>query len=337
MSQQRTRKKRLLWVRYAVALAALFYLFWAGDLMGVLTSMPPIGYRVTGLLCVLVLCGSLAEATGMSISLRAFGAHLTPLRAMMLMLQIRFYSTIAPGVVSTGMKIYRLGNRTQKPLESLGGLAVNRAIFVAALLLLGAIAVPLDREFPWPAIQQAMPIVLVTVALALSLALLAPVRGWLSRCVDNAAARFSAYAPQTLAKKLARLTFHLRRMTWRQLSGIAASCLAAHVMGSVGLLMLANAVELDIPPAVVFWIRAAIMLVTMIPISIAGFGVREISVVALLSQYGITQPDALGFSMLFVCFFVLFRALVGFILEMLEAGYTHWRADTVNALEARRR
>jgi glycosyltransferase 2 family protein len=62
--------------------------------------------------------------------------------------------------------------------------------------------------------------------------------------------------------------------------------------------ILARAIDLDVSFAVLAVVTPLVILATLAPISIAGFGVREVGYVALLAEAGVSAPDATLLSMM---------------------------------------
>lgn len=88
-----------------------------------------------------------------------------------------------------------------------------------------------------------------------------------------------------------------------------------HFISVLSFYALTNAINISINIFVLGWIRSVIMIVTMIPISISGFGVREWSLVYLLNFYGIPAGDAVALS--FLSYFKNLTApIAGGILEL---------------------
>ena len=91
------------------------------------------------------------------------------------------------------------------------------------------------------------------------------------------------------------------------------------MLGAAAFLCLASA--LAIPGDLFAWglIRAAVILVTMMPVSVAGLGIRDISLVYLLGFYGVGGDHALALASLVFFVTVLFVALLGGVSEVLRA------------------
>ncbi len=93
---------------------------------------------------------------------------------------------------------------------------------------------------------------------------------------------------------------------------------AAYVVYFITAGWIFKALEINLSFIDVAFILCIMSLVTIIPISIAGFGTREASLVILLSQYGISSEMALSFSLLQFLAFFLWGAIIGMIFWILK-------------------
>ncbi len=75
--------------------------------------------------------------------------------------------------------------------------------------------------------------------------------------------------------------------------------LSIHIFTFAGVYFIAKAFGVDLPIYAFMVIMPPVILLTIIPISLAGWGVREVSMVSLLSYSGITQETALSISIIF--------------------------------------
>jgi hypothetical protein len=81
----------------------------------------------------------------------------------------------------------------------------------------------------------------------------------------------------------------------------------------------ARSVGVEVPPPALAWIVSAVSLVHLLPISLAGLGLREGAYALLLQQYGV--PFSLGLSLSLAVFgIILAQALIGGLVEMLWKG-----------------
>ena len=75
--------------------------------------------------------------------------------------------------------------------------------------------------------------------------------------------------------------------------------------------------HLAIPLITLDWVRAMVLIVQFIPVSIAGLGIREGVLVFILPIYGISPGDAMAFSLLLFALIIVI-GLVGGIFEANE-------------------
>lgn len=104
-----------------------------------------------------------------------------------------------------------------------------------------------------------------------------------------------------IARPAARVARAVHRVFYPITAGapIIVVALVIHVLTIVAIWMLARGEGLDLPlpdAAVVF---AMIVVLSLLPISISGWGVREVAVTALLQTYGASQAQGLFFSVSF--------------------------------------
>ena len=80
-------------------------------------------------------------------------------------------------------------------------------------------------------------------------------------------------------------------------------------LGVVGYCLLAAALNIRVSFITLGWVRSLITLLQMLPISLAGLGVREASSVWVLGKYGVPEAQALGLGLtqfaLLVCICML--------------------------------
>ena len=91
-----------------------------------------------------------------------------------------------------------------------------------------------------------------------------------------------------------------------------------HGIGVVAFSLVAGALSLDLSLATIAWTRSAAVLVAILPISVAGLGVREGAMVILLAPYGIGAADALTYSLLAFATTVLSVGLLGGLIEAIR-------------------
>ncbi|HEX9706630.1 MAG TPA: lysylphosphatidylglycerol synthase transmembrane domain-containing protein [Steroidobacteraceae bacterium] len=91
-------------------------------------------------------------------------------------------------------------------------------------------------------------------------------------------------------------------------------CIVRNAFAVAAFICFARALNIAVPAVDLGWVRAVVDLVLIIPISIAGLGVRDASLVAMLSPLGVPSAVALALSFLLLAV-SLFVALLGGLVE----------------------
>jgi uncharacterized membrane protein YbhN (UPF0104 family) len=104
---------------------------------------------------------------------------------------------------------------------------------------------------------------------------------------------------------------HLTAGQTAALSGLAAF---ENLIGVAVVLLLAASIGVEVPFLTLGWIRSVVQLLDNLPLSIAGLGVREASLLVLLEPYGVAGERALALAFLLLGRSLLL-GLVGGVLE----------------------
>src|SRR4030066_2044631 len=89
-----------------------------------------------------------------------------------------------------------------------------------------------------------------------------------------------------------------------------------HGIGVLSFYCFARSLNIDVSIWVIGWVRSAMAIAILLPLSFAGLGIREGTLVFLLGQYGVMPNDSMALSFIF-----LFRAL----LTSLMGGFFEFR------------
>ena len=221
-----------------------------------------------------------------------------------------YYGTVLPGQVAGDViKAYRLSHGQSTPGQAAAVTLIDRVVATFALFLLGACAVP------W--VEGAPRALLVFFALAAAAIFL----GTLTLAEPSAHALFMRWLgprqPSGLRALLGRLVDglhgvlgHPRRLVTCFLIALVfhGLCVAIHMV-------LARALGIRLPVAVWILVYAGVSLLLLLPITIAGLGLREGGYVGMLAIFGIAATQALSLSLVFFGY-MLFGALLGWIAEL---------------------
>lgn len=294
----RTRRivKRVL--RYVVAIVVLVLLFTAVDFGEVWRSL---AQAQIGWLLVACACSILLQAV-IAVRLRlltdAQGLTLSTWTLFEINLATMFYGLFLPGGNFAGLAVrfFRLGNEGGNIAAAGVALFIDRIVATISLCLVGSVFWLLERP------RGTLPIFLVMAGSTVALLLLC----------------WAITADWPLPDRLARLTTRLRlaMQRWRSMparahSGVMLLGMLSHVVGIVVFVALTWSLGIDVGFVSLGWVRSAVILATMIPISVAGLGLREGAMIAMLAAYGIDQPQALAMSLLVLGVVSVLPGLIG--------------------------
>lgn len=211
-----------------------------------------------------------------------------------------YYGTVLPGqLLGDAMKAYRLVRPGDDGAAVVAAVVVDKITGLAALVLITGSALLIDpRGFPdaFPALSFAL---LAGLVLALLLPLVVPN---FPNILDNALGRFLR-------------AWHVSAQDWGPLfasliTGIAFQILAVIVVAYIGTGM---GISLSFPA----WIAVVglVSLVLMLPVTIAGVGLREGGLVVLLGFVGVAPTDAVALSFALLGY-TLLGAIVGAVADL---------------------
>ncbi len=233
---------------------------------------------------------SFAHAARWVTIIRVNSGHMGFATALKLVLVGYFFSQALPSSVGgDAMRIWQAHRAGLSLGTALNSVVLDRLIALAALLIMTAVALPwlMDLVIP-PAIRWAFVFVLMAgaVGFAVLLALSRLPESLFRWKLIRAAARLSEAAQRTL------LTTG---------SGFVTLVLSVvvHVGVAFVVFMLAGALGVKVSLVHCIFLVPLVMLVTLIPISIAGWGVREGAMVVAFGLIQVPRSDAIAVSLLF--------------------------------------
>ena len=225
-----------------------------------------------------------------------------------------YYGAVLPGQVAGDLvKAYRLSFGQSAPGEAAAATFVDRVVATLALLLIGAFAAPFVSGVP--------------VGLALGLALAAGTLvagagialhpGPRTAILARLAALPSARLRELLARFGGGLELVIRRPAGLLASFVVAlafhaTCVAIHVA-------LGPSLGIQLPVAEWSIAYAGVSMLMLLPMTLAGLGLREGGYVGLLGLFGATAASALSLSLVLFAF-VLLGAVLGLVAELTAPG-----------------
>ncbi len=296
----------------AVLLYVVFRVAPVGDVAASLTRADA-GYVIVGVALQL-----LARAMSALRTYRLTQCQRLPLgyrHVLRTLLASNFYNLALPGQISGNIfTVYRY-TRLGAPLApAFAALAFSRLCEVFAFTLLGLVCLVSDTgPIPERGLVPVMVVMLGAIALAWVL-LASPVARALGQRVVHrrgGGARLSGRILDRLARSLAAV----RTMPYATSGAVFGLAVGQVIVVACAGWVLAQAVGLGLDPATVVWVIAVVYVIAMMPVSVAGLGVREGAVLLLLAHVDAARGDVVAWSFLLMAG-TLVAAMLGGIAEL---------------------
>jgi uncharacterized protein (TIRG00374 family) len=239
------------------------------------------------------------DSLNLSLVLRVLGYRLALRPALTYTMVGAFFSNLAPSTL--GGDVFRAVqmNRVGVPLEqSVRMVVVARAIALSALFLVILLGLPLMLTSSLGRVSR-----IVTLACLMMAAV--------TLLVGLTADRIAWLRGSDLINRVTKISCDLRQVLFGSKFSFAVigSAVLVHLTRVLIVYTIALALDAHLPLAGLFVVVPIALLVAMIPISFASWGIREVSFIYFLGQLGSSFGIALSISVLFG----LHRALFGVI------------------------
>ncbi len=315
------------WARVVVPLAILLVLLLEVSPREILSALAGIRPGPVAAALGLTLGSQVLVAARLRVLAAAQGLEMGTPELLRVNLAALFYSLFAPGGNVTGgaVRLYEVASRGGRGTgPALAAVLLDRLDATVANLAVGLAFLALAR----PGGLAGVTLVLVTLLGMGALAYLVLVYPPALRRLGGILGALEARVPTPAALRRAGLR------GWKELriAGEAtprvrleafALSTAAHLVGVATWVLLARAVGMDVGALTIGWVRTAILVLLMVPVSLGGLGVREAGLVILLAPYGVGADRAIAFSFLIL----LVSAALGVLGGLLQAGEAWWRRE----------
>jgi hypothetical protein len=284
---------------------------------GVLSGLNPLWAIAAFLLTGVII---LSDAMLLSGVLRMFDRRVPFATALLYSLVGWFFSNVAPSTV--GGDIFR-GVQLSRVGVPVG--AAARVILSIRLLSFATLVGVMAAGFPVALglIADRRDVLLLAGVLAAAIGALAGV------LILVHLPRSAKLGQWPLVRKFYTLSDDFRRLLAPRTAVCWLAALSQHLLRVAILALLAVALGLNIPLAMLFAFTPAALLVAMVPISFGGWGVREVSFVYLLGTAGVSAEAALALSVAFGLLRVVVGAFGGLAWALMSDH--HYRVDAPSA------
>lgn len=306
-------------MRIALAAAILAYIFSRipiGDVFAALASVDPLIYCI-GMFFTIIL--RFCEAGSFKVLTNLHDMKITYWFIFLTSISATFYSLFLPGDIGGGIvKWHRFSKENKKRAEAFSIVVFNRFVRYLCIILVGLLFAIIDPDLATHETIRPTLYVLSGGFLALFLLL---INKKSALFVMNILGIWNERAmPQFLKVKVGKILgafLHFRMLTYRQLSWLIVFTITAHLAGVFVMFVFARSIAIDLPIVKWGWIRSVISLITLLPISFSGIGIREGGLLVLLQPLGIAPSFCIAFSLVLFSR-ILFIGLIGGFLELVS-------------------
>ena len=312
----RTLRTSTLLVRMAVAMAIVVYLFYRIGLRPSVSAFLSARKEYVIAAIVLVMGNQAVVAHRLKLLVEGQGITISTLEMFKINLSSTFYASFLPGGNVTGLavRLYKISRPTRMYMATIVSLLADRLL---ATLSLCAVGLALWFFDPSVGASPSLYLLLLSTGILAGICVLL----WSPPATERLGRVFA-----TIRWTWASTSFEgameaigvFRKLPYRRVFLLLSLSLLAHLLGIACYSLLASALGLDISLLSIGWIRSVVVLVTMIPVSVSGIGVREVALVTLLSLYGVSGIQAVGYSLLVFVVTVLFVGLMGGLIDCKE-------------------
>jgi uncharacterized protein (TIRG00374 family) len=304
------------WGRIVLSVVALFAIFLATGLRDVFAALLRADVALILLGIGLNVVTRLAAAERTYVISRGVGLPLNRWQTVESMFISNFWSLALPGLsAGSVVTVYRYTCYGVSLAEGFGVLGASRAIELAAFCAFGAAAFALSSSTPNAEVTVLLSLVPL---LILGVFLLAPrVLSRASQTVGESKSSTSAIGRLRTGGARALVSFTGAPRNDLLLAGCFALLQCALDAASVMALAWSLGFRIDWLDAL--WINVLAYLAILLPISVAGLGVREAAVIVALTPLGVPRDGAIALALLMFAA-TFFNALVGGVLQFLSGA-----------------
>lgn len=287
------KERRALWIRVGISIALVSWLGWHLDLSVLSDRLTTLDASWTTLAFVTVIAAVVISAWKWGLILATRGHPLGYLRLLRHYFVGLFFNNVLPTTVGgDAVRAWETSKDTREVPEAVGSVVTERLIAGVALGITALLGLPFMEFSPrlWWLVGLFL---LIDVALVALFLLPKVAEGIVGKLVPPRLSGLHASISQTV--QVVRATLKNRALFVKVvLYSIAFQILVAAVNACI---FKAMGVPVSLAQCVIF--TPMIFTVTMLPISLSGFGVREAAYWYFFSQVGVSQADAVAASLAF--------------------------------------
>lgn len=302
------------WIRLALTSAAVAFLLTTVDLRNVVEVIAHAHIALLGLAFANNLFGRFLTAWQMTRMMRLHGARYSVWKMLSITLRTLFYGFFLPGELAfAGIRWYLISRIDGLRAQTFASMTYVRLAQITLLLGTGLVAVMMDWPFSsltFLPICWILFFVLVSITFLLHTRLPSVSRPWIiksplyerlpqwgKRRLDNLLSAFCSFSGLSLGDTV----------------GIWGAGLMFKLSVAASFWLISRSLGIDVGFLTLLWLSSIVELIQLLPISIAGLGPREASMMYILGFYGVTASASVSFSLVIFVLRILVSLLGGFL------------------------
>ncbi len=303
-------------LRVCVAFGILYYLFSRIPLSIVISSLTSSKFNYLVMASIITLVMHLIAGYRLKFFTKNQGLPISLFQAIEINMSAVFYGIFLPGGNLSGgaIRFYKLSGRGKNMNEALAALALDRVIATLALCIVGMLFWLIHMPSESGYIVLSMTFLLVGLAL-LNIFLFTETIHISKGIIGKIISLIERLLVLFRLKKLIETFHRFKGLTLKSIFFILTLSIVSQLLGVLVFYQLALSLGMDISFVAMGWVRCAVVLITMVPITIAGLGVREGALIFLLRPYGVQDDQAVALSILVFAVTVLMIGLLGGLIE----------------------
>lgn len=287
-------KRLSLFLRVAVSIGLVAFMVSKLDTSNMLRFLRRADVALVALTLLAVLADRMLMGVRWMKLVEAIGVETSRSKLFKIFFLSTFFGSFLPsGVGGEAVRAISFSKLTSKGIESLASVAVDRLIGLLSMLLVGLLSLAVFyRVYPHPALLYVVLAASVGLLLVLGSALARPVHAKLLARFGTTKGKFSDWIRRGV-EAMAR--YRDKPGTLTLVLGISIGVQLLRVLQAY---LLSEAMNLGTPAVYFLCFIPPILVVTMLPISVGGWGTANLAYVALFSQVGMDPDGAFVLSVL---------------------------------------
>lgn len=314
---KKNTKQTILWVlKVVVGIAIIVYLLYTYNLKEIWGNIVDIPMGSLLLIVLLSYVSIFFDALASYVLFKPFGINIPIFNLFLILYTTKFYSLFLPGQIAGSAVKWNKFRQHSGNLgaQSAASILVYRGIYSLIIILLGAVCILFETKLKLGYLSWLF-LLVIFVSLASIAAFMSPA---VFKFLNSIIIKVVKFIPVSIVHEKALKVWNsfLLYQHWslgeyvKAIVAILFSVLSEYVPSFV----LLKVLDIPIPIYTFFWIKAAQYLIFLLPISIMGLGVRELSFLAVFPLFGVSQERTLAYSLI-VLSIRIFLLLVGGLVE----------------------